>query len=186
MGRRKTILSSIRQAVLLEAGYKCANPTCRHILTLELHHIVWVKDNGGNEQENLLALCPNCHSLHTKGHIPSDAILTWKSLLVAINNPNRAMVDLLLVLYEEEKRISEAEDPEKVSPPFRFSGDGLTTLSGLITSGLLVISRRFSGVQIYGGGGPSFEVSLTEDGKRLVEAWLSGKPDEIEKALKKQ
>ena len=63
--KRRHILVTKRQLVLLEAGYKCANPSCRHILTLELHHIVWVKDGGGNDLENLLALCPNCYSLHT-------------------------------------------------------------------------------------------------------------------------
>jgi hypothetical protein len=105
MAKRRKISETIRQVVLLEAGYKCANPTCRHVLTLELHHIVWVKDNGGNQPDNLLALCPNCHSLHTTGHIPAQAILTWKSLLTSLGNPNRAAVDLLLVLADEEARV---------------------------------------------------------------------------------
>lgn len=30
---------------------------------------------------------------------------------------------------------------------------------------------------------PSFEVRVTDAGKRLVEAWLKGNPDEITKAL---
>ena len=50
-----------RTLVLLEAGYKCANPVCRHILTLELHHIVWVKDGGTNNPENLLILTHKSH-----------------------------------------------------------------------------------------------------------------------------
>src|SRR4051812_24558912 len=83
---RTKIPDSTRELVLLEAGYKCANPTCRHILTLELHHIKWVKNGGGNDPANLLALCPNCHSLHTNGHIPVQAIHTWKSLLIALNS----------------------------------------------------------------------------------------------------
>ena len=92
MTKRRTIPPATRQAVLLEAGYKCANPVCRHILTLELHHIVWVKDDGANDLDNLLALCPNCHSLHTAGHIPASAILAWKSLLQSIGNPNGAQL----------------------------------------------------------------------------------------------
>ena len=67
---RQPIPRSTRELVLLEAGYKCANPVCRHILTLELHHIVWVSHGGGNNLDNLLALCPNCHALHSAGHIP--------------------------------------------------------------------------------------------------------------------
>ena len=92
--KRRTINSSVRQIVLLEAGYKCANPSCRHILTLELHHIAWVKEGGSNDPSNLVALCPNCHSLHTTRHIPHQAINAWKSLLVSLNNPHRVSADL--------------------------------------------------------------------------------------------
>jgi len=52
MAKRTKISESTKQIVLLEAGYKCANPICRHVLTLELHHIVWVKDEGGDKPEN--------------------------------------------------------------------------------------------------------------------------------------
>jgi len=61
-----------------------------------------VKEGGGNEPSNLVALYPNCHSLHTARHIQQQAIGAWKSLLVSLNNPHRASADLLLVLYDEE------------------------------------------------------------------------------------
>jgi hypothetical protein len=181
--KRTRIAAATRQAVLIEAGYKCANPVCRHILTLEIHHIVRVRDGGGNQQSNLLALCPNCHSLHTQGHIPRAAIETWKSLLVSLNNPHRASADLLLVLYEEEKRLADVTGPATAPPPFRFTGDGLPALSGLLTSRLVEISKRYSGVQLYGGGIPSYEVRLTQAGHRLVEAWVSGKPEAVRDAI---
>jgi HNH endonuclease len=173
----------MRQAVLMEAGYKCANPTCRHILTLELHHIVWVKDGGGNDPSNLVALCPNCHSLHTTGHIPKDAVDTWKSLLVSLNNPHRASADLLLVLYNEGQGLAQVTDQSSQPPPFRFTGDGLGVLAGILTSGLVEISRRFSGASFTGGGMPSFEVRLTDAGRRLVEAWRSGRPEAVRAVL---
>jgi hypothetical protein len=137
---------------------------------LELHHIVWVKDGGPTTPENLLALCPNCHSLHTAGHIPGEAIRTWKSFLVSLNNPHRATADLLLVLHGEEQRLASGS-PETTPPAFRFTGDGLSALSGLLTSGLAEISRRFSGGAF---GIPSFEVRLTDKGKALVDAWVGG------------
>lgn len=181
--KRQKIPETTRQFVLLEAGYKCANPACRHVLTLELHHIVWMKDGGGSQPDNLLALCPNCHSLHTTGHIPRTAILTWKSLLVSIGNPNRAAVDLLLVLNEEEKRVKETADPNAVPPPFRFTGDSLPTLAPLLTSGLVEISRRFLGANWFGGAHPSFEIALTERGRQLVVAWKAGSTEGIQRAL---
>ena len=174
---RTRIPGHTRQLVLLDAGYKCANPTCRHILTLELHHIVWVKDGGKDDPSNLLALCPNCHSLHTRGHIPDHAIRTWKNLLLALNSNNHATADLLLMLWADEDRIAAVEDPKSIPPPFRFTGDGLPALSGLIASGLIEISRRYSGVNAWGGAMPSFEVRLTEKGKSLVAAWRAGSSD---------
>jgi hypothetical protein len=180
---RKSIPPATRDLILMEAGYKCANPTCRHILTLELHHIDWVKDGGDNSPSNLLALCPNCHSLHTYGQIPALAIQTWKQLLISLNDSNRATADLLLVLYHEEKRIEAAEDPSKVAPPFRFTGDGLPALSGLITSGLLEISKRYLGAGVFGASLPSFNVSLTGKGKQFVQAWLEGDSEQVASAL---
>ena len=169
---RTKIPDHTRTLTLLEAGYKCANPVCRHILTLELHHIVWVKDGGPNDPENLLALCPNCHSLHTYGHIPEAAIKNWKNLLVALNSTNQGTADLLLLIAAEEERFDSSDDsPKGVPPRFRFTGDGLPVLSGLITSGLLEISKRYSGASAWGGGMPSFEVQLTEKGMLFVEAW---------------
>ncbi len=183
MAVRRSISIATRQLVLLEAGYKCANPTCRHILTLELHHIVWVKDNGGAETENLLALCPNCHSLHTAGHIPSHAIGVWKSVLVSLTSPYRGSADFLLVLYEEEKRLDETSEDQPFPPAFRFTGDSLPLISGLIVSDLVTISRRLLGGGYWGGGQPSFELRLTEQGRHLVEAWRSGLPDQVRIAI---
>ena len=130
--KRKRISRPTERLVLLEAGYRCANPVCRAIITLELHHIVWVKEGGDNSPENLLALCRNCHGLHTQGIIPHEAIAAWKALLIALNNPHRPSADLLLVIYDEQKRIREAPiAPRGISDEFRFTGDSLGGLSGL-------------------------------------------------------
>ena len=112
-----SIPASVRQAVLLEAGYKCANPICRNVLAFELHHIIWVKDGGAAAVENLLALCGHCHDLHTAGHIPRDAINAWKSLLVSLNNPSRASVDLLLFVYREECSVVNDDGAPETKPP---------------------------------------------------------------------
>lgn len=168
---------------MLEAGYKCANPVCRHVLTLELHHIVWVRDGGSNDPENLLVLCPNCHSLHTYDHIPASAIVAWKSLLTALGNPNRGAVDFLLVLADEEDRIKKDADAQNPAPPFRFTGDSLPFLAPLLTSGLIQITRRLLGASLMGGAHPSFEIALTERGATLVAAWRSGNPETVRAAL---
>ena len=181
--KRKKIPAPTQHAVLLEAGYRCGNPACRGILTLELHHIEWVKDGGSNEPENLLALCPTCHSLHTNGVIPKEAIYAWKALLVSLSNPHRASLDLLLILEQEETRFAKGTEEKPEAPLPRFSGDSLPALASLITGGLIEISKRFSGAAWFGGGAPTFEVALTERGKLLVTAWKAGQPEAIKAAL---
>jgi len=78
---RRPVPVGVRRRVLLEAGYKCAVPTCFERLTLEIHHIVWVRDGGGSVPANLIALCPTCHALHTRKHIPPSAIRDYKRRL---------------------------------------------------------------------------------------------------------
>jgi hypothetical protein len=55
---RAPIPAALARDVLTEAGYRCALPTCRQILAIDLHHILEVREGGGNELHNLIALCP--------------------------------------------------------------------------------------------------------------------------------
>src|SRR5882762_10775269 len=71
--------------VLTEAGYRCAVPTCRGILALDMHHIWEVMAGGGDDPANLVALCPTCHALYHRGTIRSDSIYLYKAMLVAIS-----------------------------------------------------------------------------------------------------
>lgn len=102
MARKKDIPMSVKRSVLMEAGYMCANPRCRTILALDLHHMEHVADGGGDTFDNLIALCPNCHRLHHRGEIPSEAIKVWKGMLVALNQAfNKEAIDLLLFLAQD-------------------------------------------------------------------------------------
>lgn len=174
---RRQVSAHTSELVLLEAGYMCANPTCRQVLTLELHHIVWVRDGGGNEPSNLIALCANCHARHTRGYIPGGAIRVWKGMLISLNSVNRSNVDLLLHLYRMEQN--------SLGKEVRYSGDALLQLAGLLNSGL---ANTGSAQASSGGMGlppySSFEVKLTARGTALVEAWLQGDEQRYLSALK--
>jgi hypothetical protein len=167
MATRRKVATDTRELMLLEAGYMCANPVCRHVLTLELHHIEWVRDGGGNEPSNLIALCPNCHALHTCGRIPTSAIRVWKGILISLNSVNRSNADTLLHLYRMEQ--------DSFGKNIRYSGDALLQLAGLLNSGLAQIGSAQAST---GGMGfppyASCEVRLTRRGLALVEAWLQG------------
>ena len=58
--KRKSIPQAVRVAVLTEAGYRCAVPTCRGILALDLHHMVQVVGRWWNNVlENLPGTLPH-------------------------------------------------------------------------------------------------------------------------------
>src|SRR5215470_10277210 len=97
MARRVPV--HVRQHVLHEAGFRCANPACRSVLTLDIHHMEYVSQEGKNEQSNLLPLCPNCHRLHHTGVIPLESVRAWKMLLLALNEAfDKRQIELLLML----------------------------------------------------------------------------------------
>jgi 5-methylcytosine-specific restriction endonuclease McrA len=86
---RKKLSPVIKRQLLMEAGYRCGNPRCTVILAvhiLEDHHIKYVSEGGGDELSNLLALCPNCHTLYHHGEIPHEAIRHWKGMLLSMNS----------------------------------------------------------------------------------------------------
>lgn len=153
---RKALPIDVRRRVLHEAGYKCGNPICRCIITLDIHHLVSVSDDGPDEPENLIALCPNCHALHHKGEIPMESLRAWKMLLLAVNEAfDRRSVDLLLAL-------------DKIGNTF-VSGEGVLECASLIAAGF--VERGYYNI---GGPIPMYSVSLTDRGRAMVNAWKHG------------
>ena len=96
---RSKLPASVRSELLIEAGYRCANPRCQNVITLQIHHIEYVSTGGGDDPSNLLVLCPYCHGMHHSGNFTMEAIRVWKGLLVALNQAfDRKGLDLLLLL----------------------------------------------------------------------------------------
>ena len=154
---RKALSQDVRRRVLHEAGYKCGNPIYRTIVTLDIHHLVPVADEGKNEPENLLVLCPNCHALHHRGEIPVESLRSWKMLLLAINEAfDRRSVDLLLAL--------------DTTGMLFVSGEGVLECAALVAAGLVQRFSHNDGRRSF----PTYSVSLTAKGSALVTAWKQG------------
>ena len=163
---REPIPVSVRRQVLTESGFRCGVPTCRVVIPLDLHHLVPVRDNGGNQLGNLLPLCPNCHALYERGTIPKSALDAYKAILVALNHAfDQEAISNLLFL-----RRLEDEKPRSVI----LSGDGLLIFRTLIAYGLFDFSEY--PVRIHPAVAPDtrYIARLTEKGRRLVDAWRSG------------
>jgi hypothetical protein len=162
-GERMNLSRHLRQEVLMEACYKCAVPVCRNIITLNIHHIWAVADDGPDELANLIALCGYCHDMHHAGHFPEVAIRHWKGMLVALNHAfDPAGMDLLLYLHKTESKMW-------------YSSDGVLHFARLIAADLVTI-KSVPGSQVA-------DIGLTPRGRLMVEAWLQGNEDKYKKAL---
>ena len=145
-----------RRLVLHEAGYKCGNPVCRAVLTLDIHHLLQVSEHGPDSPENLLALCPYCHALHHGGHIPIDSLRSWKFLLLALNEAfDRRTIDLLLLLDQFQMLL--------------VSGDGILECAALFASGLAAWDWEQLPPKA-----PTYRVRLSDKGRAFVSAWKAG------------
>jgi hypothetical protein len=148
----------VRTQVLTEAGYRCAVPTCRQILALDIHHLVQVSEGGGNEPANLIALCPSCHALHHRGVIAIDSLRVWKGMLVSLSQAfdTQAIDDLVFLSKLRPRELG-------------ISGDGVLRYSRLVAAGL-------AGFRLISQNGPLvlYEVFLTPKGAALVDSWKEG------------
>ena len=70
-----------KKLVLVEAGHRCAIPTCRHPTT-EIAHIVPESPNHDDSFENLMALCPKCQNIE----IDRQSIRGYKRNLGILNS----------------------------------------------------------------------------------------------------
>lgn len=166
--KRLAIKPEVKRQVLMEAGYRCAVPTCRNILAIDLHHIVQVSENGGNDPGNLIALCGVCHDLYHRGEITKDAISNWKGMLISLNFAfDRDSIDNLLFL----RSLNEGQ--------LIISGDGVLKFSRLIASGL----AQFKSVGLIVDTHRTYEVELSTKGIMLVDAWIKGDRGAVENAL---
>lgn len=156
---RENLPLKTKVIVLTESGYRCAVPTCRQILALDLHHIWEVSAGGTNDPSNLIALCPTCHALYHRGTIKAESIYVYKSMLVAITRAfDVEAIDRLLFLNSCKKDF------------LVVSGDGLLHFSRLIAANLAnVVQKANNNWQIV-----TYAVNISARGRHLVEAWQLG------------
>lgn len=167
MSTRRALSAKVTIQVLTEAGYRCAVPTCRAILAIDIHHIIPVSEGGPNHLSNLLALCPTCHALLHRGVIAPEALFAWKSMLVTLNQAfDQHAIDDLLFL---------ASLSPGVLP---VSADGVLPFRRLIAAGLATF-------QMTSRNGPFhyFDVLVSSKGRSVVRAWRDGDRAELAKAL---
>lgn len=167
---RPAIPRPLERDVLVEAGHRCAIPTCKQT-PVEIAHIIPWEIVREHAFDNLIALCPNCHDRYDKKQeIDRKSMLQYKANLSVIN---QRYGDL-------EKRVLEyfAERPNEnwIWLPSSFE----ILLMYLLKDGLLVdataaqrggFSNGFSIRDISSGK----RYDLTTKGKEFIEKWINAK-----------
>ena len=82
MKQNNYIPEKIKKKIFQEANSSC--PFCgeNDVNALEIHHIYDRSKNGGNEAENLILVCSNCHSKITYGGISRSEVMKKKLMLI--------------------------------------------------------------------------------------------------------
>ncbi len=163
MSNRDNISVSVKREVKVEAGHRCAIPTCRQI-PIEIAHIEAYVKTQNNNFENLIALCPTCHTRYDLGKdIDFLAMRIYKTNLSLLN----------MRYGEYERRLIEyfAEN-ENLSNIIQGSLQDLH-LWYFLKDGFLVKTSK-CGPHI--NGVPSWEeYALTKKGREFVNNWKSAK-----------
>ena len=148
-----------RVIVLTESGYRCAVPTCRNILALDMHHLWEVSAGGSDDPSNLIALCPTCHALYHRGTIKAESIYVYKSMLVSITRAfDIEAIDRLLFLNDLTKDF------------LVVSGDGLLHFGRLIAAGLASVEAKSNNNwQVV-----TYAINISDKGRQIIEAWKQG------------
>jgi len=170
MTSRDVIPAEIKRAVLVEAGHRCAIPTCR-ATTTEIAHIVPWSESHNNAFENLIALCPNCHTrFDQKKEIDRLAVKMYKHNLGILNNR----------YGEIERRLFEvlAQSGERV---FVLGAAGDVMVANAVKDGLFEDKHvEGMGFQVNGSNGFSknfpmtFTYWVTDAGVEFIKRFSTG------------
>lgn len=164
MAAGRDIPAALDRAVRVEAGHRCAIPTCRATSGLEVHHIVdWaiVKEHTF---ENLILLCAICHRRATIREIDRKSVLAYKANLSLLasryGDLERRVLDHF-VQHPEEAEI-EIDKSHQVLLSY-LVGDGMLQSLGYADGAVFLVrsDREFQ----YG----PIRWALTDAGKELVD-----------------
>jgi hypothetical protein len=153
---RPPIPAEIRRRVLVEAGHRCAIPTCRYI-EVEIHHIVPWTQCQAHEYDNLIALCPNCHGRADRGEIDRKSLRLYKiNLRFAHDKYSPIEMDVLFELF-------------RIGPDgLPWLGFMLILLKRLLDSGFITVHCSESASVVNGIKYSPDLISITPKGRTFV------------------
>ena len=159
--KRPPIPSDLRRRVLVEAGHRCAIPTCRHI-DVDVHHIIPWAECHEHKYENLIALCPNCHRRSHKGDIDRKSLRIYKANLRYTHDKfSQFEVDMLFECYSAWRSGNRG---------IAFASYLLLLIKRLVDSNFVDVRQGNVGVMIGGLDNSPVYLYLNASGKEYVES----------------
>jgi hypothetical protein len=157
MDDRPPIPADIRRRVLVEAGHRCAIPTCRYI-EVDVHHVIPWAQCQAHEYDNLLALCPNCHRRADRGEIDRKSLRLYKLNLRFIHDKySQLEIDVLFDLF----RIPPGQG---IQWPVAM----LILLKRILDSGFLHIHTAHGSISSFGMDLTPRILTLTDKGRSYI------------------
>lgn len=157
-GNRPGIPADLKRRVLVEAGHRCAIPTCRHI-DVDIHHIVPWKQCKAHEYDNLIALCPNCHRRADKGNIDRKSLHAYKyNLRFAHDKFSQLEID---ILFEAQKL------PDGHGIP--WPDFNILLIKRIIEAKYIYAHPPKGGVYIVGMQSAPHTLTITDQGRKFLQ-----------------
>ncbi|MFJ1528222.1 HNH endonuclease [Streptomyces mirabilis] len=172
---RPAIPAELRRQVLVEAGHRCAVPTCRQH-PVDIEHITDWATVKKHEFENLIALCPTCHRRKGTGpdQIDRKALRQYKANLAVLNSRYSGLERRLIELYSDLFRTGKAHPANP--PAIPLSTGSWLHLMYLVRDGYLA-QVEWRGPTLQMGPVPALEAyQLTPAGAEFVQRWTEAQP----------
>src|SRR5271163_3867814 len=156
-GRFGGVSTARKRMVLVEAGHRCAIPTCRHPTT-EIAHIMPESQIHDDTFENLIALCPKCQ----KKEIDRQSIRMYKRNLEILNSRYSDFERRVFDLIAETDRRSFIVEAGLEIPLLHSVNDGLLKRVELAP------------VAIQRGEPTQYKYQVTDEGLDFVNRYICG------------
>jgi len=152
----------MKRRVLMEAGHRCAIPTCRTV-PVELAHIEPYPEVRGHSFENLIALCPTCHTRYDSGDIDRLSMKGYKANLGLVSGRYGELERRILDICATEGALG-----------LTLPGGWDITLMYLLRDGLLV---KVGKPETFANGLPVSEnYMVTPAGHQFIKRWVAAEP----------
>lgn len=162
---RPAIPRPLEREVLLEAGHRCAIPTCRQT-PVEIAHITPWEQVKEHAFENLIALCPTCHARYDRKEIDRQSMYRYKANLAILNGRYGDLEKRVLQYFADKPNENEIV----------LFGGLEVLLSYLMKDGLIKDTGKTGGVGFGGDYGTIWTekpYELTDNGRAFIKKWVA-------------